>query len=156
MKNNTVNLIKSKMLVLGLVSVCALSGCGGDDPKPTEAEKVTQMLTEGTGTWTPPSNGGITIDGTDVTEELFAGFSITFSDGTLTTTGTSPVWLREDTWRFKDDAARVIIRGQDQREVTITEISPTQLRLMLEWPASTTSGGRAGSLKGKHEFLLNK
>lgn len=153
---NTSARIKSTIQILALASVCALAGCGGDDPKPTESEKVTQLLTAGSGTWTPPANGGITIDGIDMTDELFAGFTITFGEGTLTTTGTSPVWLRQDTWKFKDDAAQIMIRGQDQREITITEISATQLKLTLEWPASTTSGGRTGSLKGKHEFLLNK
>jgi len=149
-----ISLIRTRMLVVAVAGL--LLACGGDsDPEPEETEKVTQLLTAGSGTWTPPSNGGVTVDGVDVTDELFAGFSITFHDGTFTTTGDSPVWLREDTWRFKDNTAKVIIRGQDEREVTITEISQTQLKLTLDWP-QTTNGGRMGSLKGKHEFILNK
>jgi hypothetical protein len=156
MKSITTKGIAIRVQTLVLIAAVIAWGCGGgSDPAPAETEKVKQILTNGNGTWTPPSNGGVTVDGVDVTDDLFPGFSITFYDGTFTTTGTSPVWLREDSWTFKDDAAKVIIRGQDQREITITEISATQLKLTLEWP-QTTNGGRAGSLKGKHEFTLIK
>lgn len=137
-----------------------LLGCGGgDDPEPaapTEQEKVTQMLTSGGGTWTPQPSSGVTVDGVDVTDDLFSGFTITFQEKTFTTTGTSPVWLRQDTWFFKNGSSTVIVRGQDSKEVTITEISDTQLKLTLEWNQTTTEGGRQGSLKGKHEFILTK
>lgn len=148
--------LKTAFAVLALA---LFSACGGSDPKPTptEAEKVTAMLTgNGTATWKPAATAGVLVDGVDVTTDLFSGFSITFQEKTFTTTGTSPVWLRQDTWTFKDESAKVIIRGQDNKEITITEISETQLKLTLEWTQTTHSGGRAGSLKGKHEFILNK
>lgn len=146
-------------MVAALASAVSFSGCSGDpepEPEPTQAEKVTAMLTAGGGTWTPPASGGVLVDGVDVTQDLFPGFTITFGNGTLTTTGESPVWLRQDTWRFKDESATVIIRGQDERELTIEEISSTQLKLTLYWPETTTDGGRDRSLKGNHEFILNK
>lgn len=151
-------IIKTKISILALAAVCFLAGCGGSDPEPapSQSEKVTQMLTATGGTWTPASSSGITVDGVDVTEDLFPGFTITFQDGTFTTTGTSPVWLREDTWRFKDESATVIIRGQDDKEVVIEQISASQLKLTLEWSETTTQGGRKGSLKGKHVFTLSK
>lgn len=134
-----------------------LSGCGGEpEPVPTEIEKVTKILTSNGGTWAPITATGVTIDGIDVTDDLFPGFTITFLDNTLTTTGTTPVWLRQDTWKFKDQSAKVIIRGQDNKEVTITEISASQLKLRLEWTETTTQGGRQHSLKGMHEFILLK
>ena len=136
-----------------------LGSCGGSDPEPaapTEAEKVTRLLTDNGGKWAPTGAAGITVDGIDVTEELFPDFSITFQEETFTTTGTSPVWLRQDTWSFKDQTAKVIVRGQDSKEITITEVSATQLKLTLEWEQTTHSGGRQASLKGKHEFILSK
>ena len=144
--------------ILSMFAIAALvTACGSDpDPEPTPVEKVTQQLTANGGTWTPAASAGVTIDGVDMTEDLFSGFSITFHEGTFTTTGTSPVWLREDTWRFKDQTATVIIRGQDNKEVAIEEISATQLKLTLEWTTTTSEGGRKASLKGKHEFILNK
>lgn len=133
-----------------------LAACGGDDPAPkTEAEKTTEMLTSGDATWSPATTAGVTVDGIDVTDELFPGFAITFGDGTYTTPGTSPVWPAQDTWRFKDESATVIIRGSDEKEVAITQISATQLTLTLDWPITTTTTGRSTSLKGKHVFTLN-
>lgn len=151
-------IIKINLSIYALGFVCFLSACGGGDPEPvkTQSEKVMEMLTASGGTWAPASSSGITVDGVDVTEDLFSGFSITFQDGTLTTTGTSPVWLREDTWRFKDESATTIIRGQDSKEVIIETVSASQLTLALEWSQTTTSGGRKHSLKGKHVFTLTK
>lgn len=146
-------LTKITMLTLTVI----LAACGGSDPEPppTEAEKVTEILLSGDAKWTPPPTAGVTVDGTDVTNDLFAGFSITFQDGTYTTTGTSPVWPAQDTWRFKDETAKVIIRGADEKEVTITEITSSQVKLTLDWPTTTTSSGRQHSLKGLHVFTLN-
>jgi hypothetical protein len=158
MKPLILRVIYAQVFTAILATTFLLSGCGGgDEPAPpTKAEQVTTLLTTDGGTWTPAVSSGVTIDGVDVTDELFAGFSLTFHESTFTTTGTSPVWLREDTWRFKDENADVIIRGQDDKEITIREISATQLKLTLEWTVTTTEGGREGSLKGKHEFILNK
>ncbi|HEU5145684.1 MAG TPA: hypothetical protein VFT90_03180, partial [Chryseosolibacter sp.] len=105
-------LLKTCLALMALVGcVVALSACGGDDPAPkTEAEKRIEMLTSGDATWTPATTAGVTVDGVDVTDELFPGFTLTFQDGTYTTSGTSPVWPAQDTWRFKDETATVIIR----------------------------------------------
>ena len=158
MKPNLYNKSFLGMAFLQSITIIAiLFGCGGDpEPTLTEIEKVTNLLTDNGGNWQPASSSGVTIDGVDVTTDLFPSFTITFLDNTLTTTGTSPVWLRQDTWRFKDQTAKVIIRGQDNKEITITEISATQLKLTLEWEQTTTDGGRQYSLKGKHEFVLIK
>jgi hypothetical protein len=151
-------LFTSIMAILVLFYIVVLSGCKKDDPKPrlTEAQKVTQVLTSSGGTWTPAASNAITIGGIDVTQDLFANFSITFSANTFTTTGTTPVWLRQDTWHFKDATANTIIRGQDGKEITITEISDTQLKLSLTWDQTTYEEGRAKSLAGTYEFILNK
>jgi hypothetical protein len=135
--------------------------CGGDDPKPepepTQVEKVTAMLTEEGGTWTPSGSAGITVDGVDVTSDLFEGFAITFGESTFTTTGTTPVWLRTDTWEFTDESATAFTRGQDGKTVTITTISDTQLKLTLEWDQTTyEEGGRKRSIPGTYQFILNK
>ena len=158
MKPFLLKIIYANVLVIAFAAPLLLSACGGgDEPQPpTKVEEVTTLLTANGGSWTPALSSGVTIDGVDVTDDLFSGFSITFRENTFTTTGTSPVWLREDTWRFKDENADVIIRGQDDKEITIREISATQLLLTLEWTVTTTEGGRQGSLKGKHEFILNK
>jgi hypothetical protein len=145
------------LVLLAVASLTIIIGCKGDDPKPlTKEQEMTALLTAGTGTWTPPTTGGVTVGGTDVTDELFEGFSIKFSEGTFTTTGTTPVWKREDTWSFKDETATIMLRGQDNKEITFTRISDTEIKLTLEWDQTTTEPGRTKSIEGTHVFTLTK
>jgi hypothetical protein len=139
------------ILALGLVM-----SCKPDEPTLTAEQRVTKMLTENGGQWSLPSVAGVTVDGLDVTQDLFKNFSMTFGEGTLSTTGTTPVWLRQDTWSFKDESATVIIRGQDNKEITISEITEDQLILTMEWEYETFEGGRMKSIKGTHQFALEK
>ncbi len=150
--------IKSVRILFALALLCSVfAGCKKDDPKPvlTEAQKVTQMLTSNGGTWNPASSG-VVVNGIDVTQDLFPGFSITFSENTFTTTGTSPVFLRHDTWSFKDETAKVMVRGQDGKEMTIIEISDNVLKFTLAWDQTTYEGGREKSLAGNYEFTFSK
>jgi hypothetical protein len=158
--------------ILSLICLLAMAfvfvHCGSDDPDPeppielTPEEEVKALLTnDGTAaTWSPPSaTSGVLVDGIDVTEELFPGFSLTFNqNGTLTTTGTTPVWLRSDTWVFvAGKEGREFTRGQDDKVVKITDISASELKLTLEWDTTTYGpGGRQHSLKGTYEFTLKK
>ena len=143
-------------VVMGAVaSLCSCSS--GSDPAPTEAERVTRLLTQDGGKWNLPATGGVVVEDVDVTQDLFSGFSITFAEGTFTTTGNSPVWERQDTWHFKDDSATVIIRGQDDKEIAITSISDDQLVLTLDWDQETyDDSGRMKSIIGTYKFTLNK
>ena len=147
------NGIYSSFLIL--LCFIALVNCGGSDP--TAEEKVTKLLTSGNGTWEPSTAANsITVDGIDVKEDLFQDFTIRFTADKIFTTGTSPVWLREDTWHFKEGSkATIIIRGMDDKEISINEISASQLKLSLEWD-QTTYGGRKASLPGLYEFILDK
>lgn len=141
-------------------SLTFLSGCKDPEPvpepEPTEQERVTSLLTAGTGTWVPKSGGGITTQGVDVTADLFKDFTIRFTSTQIFTTGTTPVWLRQDTWKFKSGTAGIIIRGQDNQEITIKNISETELALTLVWDQTTYEGGRKKSLQGEYQFVLSK
>ncbi|MFZ1807220.1 MAG: hypothetical protein WAU36_08365 [Cyclobacteriaceae bacterium] len=143
-------------------TIVSFHGCksSSDDPTPepqtSEQEKVVAILTGGTGIWTPAAaSNSVIVAGFDVTEEFFSDFTIRFSDTQLFTTGTTPVWLRQDTWQFKSGTANILIRGQDSREVKIENISETELKLTLDWPL-TTFGGRSQSLPGSYVFTLKK
>jgi hypothetical protein len=147
--------MKTNRLITPLIIVMFVSfaACKKNDPSPTETERVTKLLT---GNWGLASSSGVTVDGLDVTQDLFPNFSITFSENTLATTGTTPVWLRQDTWHFKDESATVIIRGQDNKEITLENISEHELVLTLTWDQTTYDGGRSRSVAGTYRFSLTK
>lgn len=155
------NLAQFLLFILPVVMIVGYAcKSKSDDPVPppelTEQEKVVAILTSGTATWSPPTSSGITLSGIDVTEEFFQDFTIRFTGNQIFTTGTTPVWLRQDTWQFKTGSSTVIIRGQDNKEVTIESISETELRLTLDWDETTFEGGRTKSLPGRYSFTLLK
>jgi hypothetical protein len=133
-----------------------LSACKKDDAKPTEQQRITTLLTKGTGKWIPSASGGVTVEGLDVTEDLFKDFTITFTADKLFTTGTTPVFLREDTWHSKEGNPSIILRGQDDKEITIEAISETELQLSLEWDQTTYEEGRQRSIPGTVVFAMSK
>src|SRR6478735_423967 len=89
------------------------------EPELTAVQKATNLLTANGGKWNPaPLSNWVTVEGVNVTD-LFKDFSITFTATGYTTSGTTPVWSRSDTWSFKDDTGTVMIRKSDGKEVTI-------------------------------------
>jgi hypothetical protein len=137
-----------------------LNGCGGDPPGPTELEKYTTLLTGGK--WSPSSaTNWVIVNGVDVSE-LFKDFTITFTATGYTTTGTTPVWPRTDTWKFKTEAsvktgvANIVIRNSDGSEITIESLDEKAMKVTLLWNKETTEGGRTTSIIGKHEFTFSK
>src|SRR6478609_10690598 len=79
------------------------------EPELTAAQKATNLLTANGGKWNPaPLSNWVTVEGVNVTD-LFKDFSITFTATGYTTSGTTPVWSRSDTWSFKDDTGTVMI-----------------------------------------------
>lgn len=148
----------SKSLLIVAFTVLVFSCKQDDGPAPTEAEKRLGLLIAGNGTWDLPATGGVLLaDGSsslDITE-LFQDFTVKFTEGGYTTTGTTPVWARSGTWEFKDDSGEVFVRN-DGLEVTIIEITDTSLKFSLEWDQTTYEEGRPRSLPGTHTFTLGK
>jgi len=128
----------------------ALDACkGGGDPEPeTESERVTKLLT--TGTWKLNS---LTIDG--VAKSSFDGMTITFTNGSYTSTKGEPVWPSSGTWSLSDATAKTISRS-DQTPVSIDAIDANNLTLSLTWTKTTLGPGRASSIAGKHTFVMGK
>ncbi len=152
LKNALVALLAAGILLL----LTTLTACKDDPepppaPEPTEAEKVTNILTGGTGRWPLTS---VVVEGENAAE-LFKDFSITFTSTAFTTTGTTPVWPRNGTWSFTDATATKFKRN-DNVEVTIESISDTQLKLTLFWEQERVEPGRTTALRGRHEFVLSK
>jgi hypothetical protein len=149
--------ILSLATLMALATMFVHCGGGGGDPELTEEQKVKKTLTAGTGQWGQNSASTVTVEGVDVTKDLFSGFTIKFTDGGYTTTGTSPVFPSSDTWSFKPNTdGKVLVRGSDEKEMTITSLTDSELVFTLTWDEFTTTGGRQRSIPGPHIFTLKK
>lgn len=149
--------------ILSLILLTAISigfihcGGGGGDPELTEEQKVVQKLTANNGKWGGNATSTVSVDGLDVTEQLFDGFSISFTENGYTTTGSSPVFPPSDTWAFKPNTnGTILIRNSDSKEMKITSLTDTELVFTLTWDQTTTTAGRQKSIAGEHVFTLKK
>lgn len=146
----------STLAFASFIFICFLgSACKGDDP--TKVEKYTKLLSQSGGQWEPAVGAdAITLDGIDVQDEFFTGFTIKFTETQIITTGTSPLWVTPDTWSFQDEKAEVIVRGSDYPPLTVVSLTATELVIEMEWTETTYEGGRVASLPGVYTFILSK
>src|SRR5689334_15702492 len=136
--------MKSKALIL-VLCILYLS-CSKHSPAPqTPAQKATALLTASA--WTMQS---LTIDGAS-DDTFFKGLAITFTGSDFSAQNGEPVWPASGTWDFTDTNATSIKRD-DGIVVSIDNLSKTDMQLSLEW-TQTTTGGRVGSIAGKHVFV---
>jgi len=59
------------------------------------------------------------------------------------------VWPASGTWSFTDANAKTIKRSDDLT-IQLDELTASSMQVSLVWTSTTTSGGRAGSVAGKH------
>ena len=143
------------VLIIFIGSSCKKKDKEIPEPQLTEAQKAANFLTANGGKWNPaPVSNWVTVEGINIAD-LFKDFSITFTATGYTTSGTSPVWSRSDTWSFKDDTGTILVRKSDNKEVTVA-VTETTLKLTINWDQTTFEGGRNKSINGKHEFNLVK
>ncbi len=141
------------ILLFSFVScICVISGCGGGgDPEPTvtKSEEVTKILSGGT--WKLST---VMVDGVDQTN-VYKGLTLNFTSTSITSSNGGLVWPANSTWKFTDDTATAIDRG-DGIKVTISEVKSDKLSLVLTWSKTTLGSGRASSVKGQHTFSFGK
>ncbi len=152
-----INNIKSESLVMKIVSLffyCTLfssllffSSCGSD-PSPTPAELMTKKLTANE--WKIKT---VSVAGTDQTI-AYKNMSLVFSATGFTSSNGGVVWPSSGTWKFTDDNATSIKRGDDV-VVSLTEVTATSLIITLTWAQNTFGPGRNSSLAGVHVFTMS-
>ena len=147
----TIKLFLSIILVATIIATLdsCKGGAGGDDPEPkTEPERVSELLQS-----TQWKLSSIKVD--DVSKNLFANMTITFTANGFTTTNGAPVWPASGTWTFSGSDAKTMTLG-DQTTVAIESITETNLTLSLTWTKNTVGPGRVASVAGKHVFVFGK
>lgn len=136
-------------IFLAIVIVVQIIGCGKDDPNPAEptANEATEKLLASK-SW---QISEVKVDG--VPSDLYPGLAITFGSKTFTTTNGGKVWPASGTWSFVGDSGTKLLRN-DGLDITIENISATQLIIQFNWSSTTFTKGRAGSLKGSHRMTF--
>lgn len=123
------------------------TSCGEDAPeKPSETDTTQKLLL---GTW---NLAEVLVDGSST--DVYAGLSLTFTNTTITSAKSGPLWPATTTWKFVDDTAKSIERS-DGLVIDIISVSEAQLKLGLVW-TQTTVGGRLSSIAGKHVFTFSR
>jgi hypothetical protein len=140
--------IANLFIAITVSSLLLLSGCKSDDPQP-ETDRVKVLLIANA--WRIQT---VTVDGTDQTA-LFTGLTLSFTNTNYSTTNGGVVWPASGTWNFTDDTAQKVLRN-DGQEITVTEVTPTNLKLSLTRTTGTLSTGRVSSIAGNHVFSFIK
>src|SRR5882672_7768402 len=103
------------------------------------------------GTW---HIANVTVDGV-IRNDLFTGFTLTFSHEAYASTGGHPVWSASGTWAFANSTSSAITRD-DGTVVTITSLTGTNLKLTLQCDQTTLGGGRIDSISGEYIFEFSR
>jgi hypothetical protein len=136
------------IIAISLLSLAfGLTSCQGDDEKESDPHDLIKR------TWVLGSDGSISKDGSDVTDE-YAGLKVTFaSDGTYTSLNSGHFFDASGTWTWQGNAMTGITLDGDF-SVVIAELSETDLHLQLTLDADDLQGGRVKGLVGEYDIHL--
>ena len=147
MKKYTTSLTISCAMCLLIVSSILLSSCSESTPE-TAQNKALKLLT---GTWHVTN---VTIDGV-TKNDLFTGFTLTFTPTSYSSSNGEPEWPTAGTWSFTDDTAQSIVRDDDT-VVGITSLTDGNVTLTLPWDQIILGGGRTHSTSGDFVFEFSR
>lgn len=140
--------IGSSLMMVMLIGIMVLNGCKNNDPQPETEHVKAQLIAN---TWKIQN---VTVDDTDQSA-LFTGLTLSFTESSYATTNGGAVWPASGTWMFSDDTAKKIQRS-DGLEITVVEVSATNLKLGLTRTSGTIGLGRIESVAGNHVFSFVK
>ncbi len=142
------NIITTLFVAISVSGLVLFSGCKKDDPQP-ETDRVKGLLLANA--WRIQT---VSIDDTDQTT-LFTGLTLSFTNTNYSTTNGGVVWPASGTWSFSDNTGKKILRS-DGQEITVTEVTATNLELSLTRAKGTLALGRVSSVAGNHVFTFIK
>lgn len=126
--------IKNYISILLIFIVVVLSSCNNDDG-PTEVQQAFEMLA---GDWSLGTQGGIVLDGEDVSLN-FPGFTLSFADGTYQTNNGGTLFRANGTWEWTGDTGRILTLDTGE-EVNINALTLTDFQFSFFHVGNTSSG----------------
>lgn len=131
-----------------LILSTVLSGCRSDDPGPTGQELTYEKLA---GAWTLSGGGSVMVDGQDASLN-YPGFSLSFGEGTYTTSNAGDLFRASGTWDWADGSTVELISVDDGKEVSIQQLGENEFVFSF----THSSGGAAAGTSGNYVITLFK
>lgn len=130
--------------------VVLASSCSSDDPLPTSVRELT--FEELSGEWDFGSNGFIRVDGSDVSAN-YPGFSLSFAEGTYTTSNAGNLFSASGTWEWAGDDRDLAeqINLDDGKVITIEAIGTEVLIFTFTKSDGPVRAGVAGNYRVRVE-----
>jgi len=151
MKQLKIALSRHLEIILFLtVLIIILSSCGGKGggaEEPTEQDLAFEKLS---GAWSLNNGGSITLDGTNVNAN-YAGFTLSFTDGSFTTTNAGDLFPASGTWEWVGETSNQIRTGRG-KIVTISTLTTSNFQFSFTKNASNAAAG----IDGNYVISLNK
>ncbi|MBO3700595.1 hypothetical protein [Roseivirga sp. E12] len=135
-----------KSSLLGLIITVSIVGCGSGTTDPSLQDLAFEKLA---GSWSMPANGGVLLDGQDVSLN-YPGFSLSFTDGGYQTTNGGDLFRASGTWTWTNENAQTLTLDTGE-EVTIQNLTETQFRFTFFHQGSVAAG-----IRGNYTINVNK
>lgn len=142
-------IIKYTHILFTLLLFVSLASCGSDDTSGPSLQDLT--FEKLAGNWTLSTNGSIRLDGQNVSAN-YAGFSLSFADGSYTTTNAGDLFRANGTWQFVGETAESISLDSGE-EITVLEL--TETRFVFSFSSNGT-GGTAAGIAGNYTITVVK
>lgn len=126
------------------------TACSQDDD-PAAQQLAFEKLS---GSWDLSQGGSVIIDGQDASLN-FAGFTLSFTDGSYATTNGGDLFRATGTWQWADEEAQTLMID-DGKVITIVSLTETAFVFTF---TSNGSGGVANQgegIAGNYTFTVNK
>lgn len=134
------------IITISLLSLAlGLSSCKEDEDKKSDPRDLLER------TWILGSEGSVTKDGSDVTDD-YTGLQVTFSsDGTYAALNSGHFFNASGTWAWQGNAVTSLTLDGDF-SVQVAELSETDLHLQLVLETDDLEGGRIKGLVGEYDL----
>jgi hypothetical protein len=139
-----------ELILLLVVLVIILSSCGGNGGGPEEPSEQDLAFEKLSGAWTLNNGGSINLDGNNVSAN-YAGFTLSFTDGSFTTTNAGDLFPASGTWEWVGEATNQIRTGRG-KVVTISTLTTSSFQFSFTKNASNAAAG----IDGNYVIALNK
>lgn len=139
-----------ELILLIVVIIAILSSCGGKDDEPEMPSAQDLAFEKLSGAWTLDNGGSINLDGANVSAN-YAGFALSFTNGSFSTTNAGDLFPATGTWEWVGESTNQIRTGRGKL-VTISNLTTSNFQFSFTKSATNSAAG----IEGNYAIVLNK